>query len=162
MAARTNHYGAALEAYLRSRSIPYVCVQQAKKALFANTRLKSFDFVVYSKNGPSLLIDVNGRSCRRGGGFESWTSEEDLTDLVQWEEVFGTGFKGVVAFVYRVDAPRADGKGAFLFRDGWYLMMGIDLAAYRNRMRRRSAKWETVALSVKDFRSLARPLETWL
>jgi hypothetical protein len=29
-------------------------------------------------------------------------------------------------------------------------------------MRRRSAKWETVALGAEDFRSLARPIESWL
>jgi hypothetical protein len=29
-------------------------------------------------------------------------------------------------------------------------------------MRRRSVKWETVALPAEDFRALARPLEDWL
>jgi hypothetical protein len=29
-------------------------------------------------------------------------------------------------------------------------------------MRRRSVKWETVSLPADDFRSLARPLESWL
>ena len=33
-------------------------------ALFADAKLKSFDFVVYSKNGPNLLVDVKGRSLR--------------------------------------------------------------------------------------------------
>ena len=61
MADRSVHYEAAFEAYLRSRGIPYVAVDEAKKALFANAKLKSFDFVVYSKNGPNLLIDVKGR-----------------------------------------------------------------------------------------------------
>jgi len=44
-----------LRAFLRDRGIPYVAVDEAKKALFANSRLKSFDFVVYSRNGPNLL-----------------------------------------------------------------------------------------------------------
>ena len=42
------------------------------------------------------------------------------------------------------------------------LLMGIDLGEYRNAMRRRSAKWETVSLPAEEFRSLARPLESWL
>jgi hypothetical protein len=50
----------------------------------------------------------------------------------------------------------------FHHRDKWYLIMGIDLAEYRAHMRRRSAKWETVCLPAREFRSLARPLETWL
>ena len=41
-------------------------------------------------------------------------------------------------------------------------MMAVDLAEYRDHMRRRSPKWETVALPAEDFRSLARPIEEWL
>jgi hypothetical protein len=50
----------------------------------------------------------------------------------------------------------------FEHRERWYMLMGIDLSEYRNHMRRRSAKWETVCLGAEDFRSLARPLESWL
>jgi hypothetical protein len=167
MASRSLHYEAAFEAFLHGRGIPYVSVDEAKRALFANTRLKSFGFVVYSKSGPNLLVDIKGRSHRKRGrsskrSFDSWTTEQDVADLVEWEQVFGEGFKAVLAFVYWLDAPRVVEKGMFQHRDRWYLLMGIDLAEYRNRMRRRSAKWETVSLPVKDFRSLARPLETWL
>ena len=45
-------------------SIPFVSVDEVKKALFNKAQLKSFDFVVYSKKGPNLLIDVKGRSHR--------------------------------------------------------------------------------------------------
>src|SRR5207244_13615377 len=75
VADRTVHYEAAFEAFLREKGIPCVAVDEAKKALFANAKLKSFDFVVYSKNGPNLLIDVKGRQARnRGsrGSFETW------------------------------------------------------------------------------------------
>ena len=44
--------------------MPYVAVDEAKRALFSTAKLKSFDFVVYSKTGPNLLVDVKGRSCR--------------------------------------------------------------------------------------------------
>jgi len=66
MADRNIHYEAAFEAFLRDKGIPYVAVDEAKKALFANAKLKSFDFVVYSRNGPNLLIDVKGRQQREG------------------------------------------------------------------------------------------------
>jgi hypothetical protein len=165
MADRSVHYEAAFEAFLRDRGVPYVAVDEAKKALFSNAKLKSFDFVVYSKNGPNLLIDVKGRTLRnRSGrtGFETWASEQDVTDLMQWEQVFGDGFKAVLGFVYWIDPPLAAEAGMFEFRQRWYLLMGIDLAEYRSHMRRRSAKWETVSLPAADFRSLARPLESWL
>ena len=165
MADRTVHYEAAFEAFLRDKGIPYVAVDEAKKALFANAKLKSFDFVVYSKNGPNLLIDVKGRQLRdrtSRKGFETWATERDVDDLMQWEQVFGEGFKAVLTFVYWIDPPLTPEPGMFEHRDRWYMLMGVDLREYRNAMRRRSVKWETVALPAEDFRSLARPLESWL
>src|SRR5437868_10387434 len=109
MADRTIHYEAAFEAFLRHRGIPYVAVDEAKKALFSNAKLKCFDFVVYSKNGPNLLVDVKGRQAQGKGGatasFQTWATEQDVTDLMQWEQVFGEGFKAVFAFIYWIDAP---------------------------------------------------------
>src|SRR5438105_6758866 len=160
MADRTVHYEAAFEAFLRHRGIPYVAVDEAKKALFANAKLKSFDFVVYSKNGPNLLVDVKGRQMRDKGSsrrnFESWTTERDVSDLIEWERVFGEGFKAVLSFIYWIDEPLTPDTGMFSHRDRWYLLMGIDLSEYRNHMRRRSPKWETVCLTAEDFRQLAR------
>ncbi|HUB27682.1 MAG TPA: HYExAFE family protein [Tepidisphaeraceae bacterium] len=165
MPGRGNHYSAAFEAYLRSRSIPYVNVHQAKKALCGNSHLKSFDFVVYSKRGKNILVDLNGRThAHRNGasGFQSWTCERDVEDLVEWERVFGDEFTAVLTFVYWMKSARLGPAGAFRHRDRSYLLMGIDLGDYRRRMRRRSAKWETVSLPADDFRTLARPLESWL
>ena len=167
MADRSVHYEAAFEGFLRERGIPYVAVDEAKRALFANAKLKSFDFVVYPQNKPRLLVDVKGRSLRnraKRSGFETWTTEADVTDLLQWEQVFGEGFQAVLGFVYWIDAPLPGGAepGMYEFRDRWYLLMGVDLNEYRDHMRRRSAKWETVCLPAEDFRSLARPIESWL
>jgi hypothetical protein len=166
MADRKVHYEAAFEAFLRDRGIPYVAVDEAKKALFANAKLKSFDFVVYSKNGPNLLVDVKGRQMKSGAAsnrrFESWTTERDVEDLMQWEQVFGEGFKGLLTFIYWIEAPISPEHGMFEHRERWYWLMGIDLAEYRNHMRRRSPKWETVCLTADDFRQLARPIDSWL
>jgi hypothetical protein len=168
MADRSVHYEAAFEAYLRDKRIPYVAVDEAKKALFANSKLKSFDFVVYPQNKPRLLIDVKGRQLRnrtKRKGFETWATEADVKDLLQWEQVFGEGFTAVFGFVYWIDPPLPGvpvDSGVFEFKERWYLLMGVDLAEYRDHMRRRSAKWETVCLPAEDFRSLARPIESWL
>src|SRR3954464_10220087 len=108
MADRSIHYEAAFEAFLRDRGIPYVAVDEAKKALFSTAKLKSFDFVVYSSSGPNLLIDVKGRSLRnreQRKGFETWTTEQDVGALLQWQQVFGDGFKAVLSFVYWIDPP---------------------------------------------------------
>src|ERR1700741_3423428 len=108
MADRSIHYESAVEACLRSKGVPYVAVDEAKKALFSNAKLKSFDFVVYSKEGPNRLVDVKGRQVRnrtRRRGFETWAEEQDVVDLLQWEQVFGEGFKAMLTFVYWIDPP---------------------------------------------------------
>src|SRR5436190_14794520 len=128
MADRSVHYEAAFEAFLRDRGVPYVAVDEAKKALFANAKLKSFDFVVYSKNGPNLLVDVKGRQMRDSSKrtFESWTTERDVSDLLEWERVFGDGFKAILTFIYWIDAPLTPEAGMFSHRERWYRLMGID------------------------------------
>ncbi|HEX8341591.1 MAG TPA: HYExAFE family protein [Tepidisphaeraceae bacterium] len=167
MADRSIHYEAAFEGFLRDRGVPYVAVDEAKRALFSTAKLKSFDFVVYSKTGPNLLVDVKGRQARQKAtasrrNFETWTTERDVDDLLQWQQVFGDGFTAVLAFVYWVDPPLLPEPGVWAFRDRWYTLMGVELKEYRDHMRRRSAKWGTVSLPAEDFRQLARPLEQWL
>ena len=172
MADRNVHYEAAFEAYLRHRGIPYVAVDEAKRALFSNAKLKSFDFVVYrnrpadgSDGGANLLVDVKGRQARDAPSqrsFQTWATERDIEDLMQWEQIFGEGFRGLLMFIYWIEPPLAPEPGMFEHRDRWYLLLGVDLAEYRNHMRRRSVKWETVALPAEDFRQLARPIESWL
>src|SRR5258706_8745456 len=165
MGDRKIHYEAAFEGFLRDRGIPCVAVDEAKKALFANAKLKSFDFVVYSKNGPNLLVDVKGRQMRStktastNRRFESWTTERDVADLMQWEQVFGDGFKALLTFIYWIEAPMegcAPEPGMFNHRDRWNLLYGIALDEYRNHMRRPSAKCENVSSPAAEFRNLAR------
>ncbi|MEK6701872.1 MAG: HYExAFE family protein [Planctomycetota bacterium] len=86
MAQRRHHYEHAFEAYLRERRVPYVAVDEARKALIPHSHgeelreshevnegpadplpeaaLKSFDFVIYGQ-GSNLLIEVKGRRIGR-------------------------------------------------------------------------------------------------
>lgn len=164
MADRAVHYEAAFEGYLRDRGIPYVAVDEGRRALFASISLKSFDFVVYGRRGPNLLVDIKGRRMRGDGrgAFQTWATEKDVDDLLQWERVFGDSFRAVLMFVYWIDAPLLPEPGMFPFGERWYLMLGVALAEYRQHMRRRSERWRTVAIPQGEFRSLARPVESWL
>lgn len=165
MADRSVHYEAAFEAYLREQGIPCVVVDEAKRAVFAQAKLKSFDFVVYSRRGGNLLVDVKGRQLLGQGphnSFQTWTTQRDVEDLMQWQQVFGEGFKAMLAFIYWIDHPLLPEPGMFSYRDRWYWMLGVELSDYRRYMRRRSPKWETVCLPAAEFRSLARPIGEWL
>ena len=173
---RRNHYEIAFEAFLRELRLPYVAVDESKKALFSGSKLKSFDFVVYSRQGANLLVDVKGRKATgpaAGGSLQTWASRQDVDDLSQWERIFGEGFKALFVFVFEVDPVLAPPPGHFVLRRGdsgysaltserHYLMMGVDLADYRNHMSRRSVKWDTVAMPMAEFRMLARPVGHWL
>jgi hypothetical protein len=136
---RRHHYEQAFESYLRAHRVPYVAVDEARKALLpdharltvreahhedARARaLKSFDFVIYPRAGTggdqgtgNLLIDVKGRKVsarsRRGdaaGRLETWVTEEDISSLAAWQTLFGAGFRSAFAFVYWCDAQPPDG-----------------------------------------------------
>ena len=165
MADRSVHYEAAFEAFLRDRGIPYVAVDEAKKALFAGAKLKSFDFVVYRPEGKNLLVDVKGRKLTPPrGSFQNWTTREDIDDLRQWQDIFGDGFTAMFLFMfYWPGTPDASPlKDMMLHHDKWYGTLGISIADYREHMKPRSEAWGTVHLPTKDFRRLAKPFEEWL
>ncbi len=94
MAQRRHHYEQAFELYLRTFRIPYVAVDEARKALLPensvfrvrregppgeaeprDSSLKSFDFVIYGepssgvirhdRQGSNLLVEVKGRRIGR-------------------------------------------------------------------------------------------------
>lgn len=168
MANRKVIYEACFEDYLRTAGVPYVAVDEAKKALFAGVRLKSFDFVVYSANGANLLVDVKGRRFpyERAGSrrwWENWTTREDLKSLAQWEEVFGSGFAGLLAFCYHLMRPEAaEGfEVVHLFRGEYYALVGVYRDAYAAAARPRSRAWDTVSVPTRTFRELARPIRAF-
>lgn len=165
MAQRHIHYDHAFEQYLRDRAVPYIAVDEAKRAL-QNTHppssLKSFDFVAYSQHGPNLLIDVKGRkhTGKSRKSFDNWVTLGDVESLEKWEQLFGAGFTGLFAFLYWCQEPPADVlfQETFTCGDRWYAVLGVRLSDYKAHMKRRSPKWETVCLPAKNFAEIARPL----
>ncbi|MGN6366695.1 MAG: HYExAFE family protein [Phycisphaerae bacterium] len=161
------HYEAAFEDYLRKKGLPYIAVDEAKRALFAGAKLKSFDFVVYRPEGKNLLVDVKGRKLSgKSGTLQNWVTREDIDDLRQWQEIFGEGFEAMFLFVYHwpgraEEAPSAL-KDLFLFGEKWYGTMGVAISEYRAHMRPRSEAWGTVHLGSADFRRVGRVFEEWL
>ncbi len=201
LAQRRFHYEQAFECYLRENTIPYVAVDEAKRALApvshdeppsatsqastgsqgnigvgvrsmrgrrlpGETRLKSFDFVVYSQTGPNLLVDVKGRkhSGRTGKAFDNWVTQGDVDGLLQWERLFGEGFTGVFAFLYWCESPPPDAlfMEVFTHQQRWYALLAVKLSEYRLRMKQRSPRWGTVNLPAAEFAKLAVPMRELL
>ena len=85
-----------VERYLREKHIPYINVDEAKKALFAGARLRSFHFVVYFSDRRNWLL------------YTSQLRQESRDDLKQWEAIFGDGFVAVVG--------KQNAKGELMFK----------------------------------------------
>lgn len=178
MAQRRHHYERAFEAYLRERRIPYVAVNEARKALLPpktqlrldnpgepSAALKSFDFVVYGEN-TNLLIEIKGRKvpARKNPGstaarLESWVTLDDVASLRSWERLFGPGYEGAFVFVYHCEDQPPDGLfQEVIERDGrWYALRAIALDEYETSMKTRSPRWRTVDLPKEAFARLSRP-----
>lgn len=82
---------AKLEKYLRDCGWPFVRVDEAKKAIFDSSQIKSFDFIIYSSTGDNLLVLVVTRR----------PTPQQVQQLSEWEKIFGKGFRG--SFVFQAD-----------------------------------------------------------
>lgn len=164
--SRRIHYEAAFEDYLRSRGLPYVPVDEQRQAIFAGSKIKSFDFIVYPPSGGGWLVDVKGRKFPYHGSsgnkryWENWVTQNDLDGLERWQEAFGEGFQALLVFAYWLtgEGDKLPSAHVHTFKEHYYSFFSIPVSDYRKHCRPRSAKWGTVAMPVKKFRELASPL----
>ena len=166
-----NHFETAFENWLIENRIQYVQVDQRKRAFFARTKVKSFDFLLYPSrlDADMLIAEVKGRtfsgaSLGKLSGLQCWVTMEDVRGLLRWEEVFGKHYAGLFVFAYElanVDVD-TDGRSVFEFDSKRYLFLCLKLSDYRNFMRTRSPRWQTVMLGAPDFRRCAINLEALL
>lgn len=185
MAQRRHHYEHAFEAYLRAKRVPYVAVDEARKALIPegealkvavkdaagherHAALKSFDFVIYGQ-GSNLLVEVKGRklarrslSAQSRGRLESWVTAEDIESLTAWGRLFGPEFSPSFVFIYWCDEQPPDAlfEEVVEHRGKWYALRAISLHDYRSAMKLRSQRWGTVDLPAAAFDRLSTPF-TW-
>lgn len=179
MAQRRHHYERAFEGYLRSRRVPYIAVDEAKKTLLPlgvplrieepggdRHTLKSFDFVLYGEK-TNLLVDVKGRRVPRNlastngrSRLECWVTQDDVDSMRQWERLFGPGFEGAFIFIYWCEGQPPDALFQEIFEDRgrWYAIRAVRTGDYAERMRVRSPRWRTVHLSGADFERMSLPL----
>ncbi len=168
MANRANHYEAAFEGYIRSIPVPCVAIDEAKRALVGEDGVKSPDFLLYPRGGANLVVEVKGKKAKDGRGrrpWENWVTTDDLDGLVRWQDLFGPGFRSVLAFAYAEPPPQfalPPGDGSFPFRGRLYRFWAIALDDYVRHLRSRGPAWKAVAMARKEFRRRVRPLVEWL
>jgi hypothetical protein len=168
---RGNHYEAAFEAYLRWHRLCYVGVDESRRAMLGDERVKSLDFIVYGERQARLLIDVKGRRYPSGSAerprrvWECWSTQDDVDGLERWTKLFGPGYLGLLVFTYQLGSDLEipeDTLDQWTFRGRRYLFRAIEVSAYRRHVRVRSPKWSTVCLPNAVFRDLVRPLDDFL
>ena len=175
---RRHHYERAFEEFLRARRIPYVAVDEARKALLpvdgAGVRaeeggeggsLKSFDFVIYGES-TNLLVDIKGRKVTAGKGGElsagtlqTWVTEDDIASMRKWEGLFGVGFEAAFVFVYWCQGQPPDALFQEVWEDAgeWYALRAVTLREYAAAMKPRSPKWRTVYVPAAAFARISHP-----
>lgn len=178
---RRYHYEQAFENYLRTRRIPYVAVDEARKALLPDRggswesfvsqggvgSLKSFDFVIYGQDS-NLLVECKGRKLarRRAGGragptrLENWVTQDDIDSLKRWEGLFGAGFEAVFVFVYWCDElpPEALFEEIAAHEGRWYSLRAVRVGEYAQAAKVRSPRWGTMNVPTSVFDQISGPL----
>lgn len=164
MANRDNHYEAAFEEFLRSRGVPYVAVDEARRSLMSNGgSIKSLDFIVSTPRQITWLVDVKGRRFPSGDVqrqyWKNWSTRDDLQSLARWEQLFGGGFRGLFVFAYEVMGDRSPLPAEELFehRGNSYGFVAVPLMDYAGHARPISPRWDTWAMPTAEFRRYARP-----
>jgi len=164
---RSNHYEAAFEAYMQWHRLCYVAVDETRRAMLGEMRVKSLDFIVYGANGQRLLVDVKGRRFPSGPPdrprrvWECWSTQEDIDGLERWAALSGPGYRGLLVFAYHLLAGVAlpeDTEDLWTWRGRRYLFRAVAVDEYRPHLRVRSPRWGTVDLPSAVFRQLVRPL----
>ena len=162
---KANHYEAAFEHLLRERKLPYVAVNEAHRAAFAQADLKSFDFMVYLPNQRNLIVDIKGRKAKagkRGWRFDPWVGREDVETLSAWQEIFGKSFAATFIFAFWLsDLGAVEMFEPFQFREQYYRFYAIYLDDYRDYIRKRSDGWGTVTIPHAVFKELAWNLDSF-
>lgn len=168
MAQRRHHYESAFEAYLRTRRIPYVAVDEARKALLPQVNaagsgaLKSFDFVLYGQSG-NLLAEVKGRRAPaftgRSRRLEHWVTRDDVESLLEWERLFGAMFEAAFIFIFLHEQQPPDALFEELFTHAghWYALRVVSVRTYARAMHSRSQRWGTVDIEHAVFEQLSEP-----
>jgi len=178
-----NHYERAFENWLVDNRIQYIAIDDQKRAAFGRSKIKSFDFLLYPHNQQSsshpatarsavtraIIAEVKGRLFKGTGfaklaGFECWVTAEDIDGLTKWQGVFGPGHKAVFVFAYKIENIDVDfdGREVYDFDANRYVFFAVKLDDYREFMKRRSPKWQTVTLPADKFRQCAVQMQALL
>lgn len=164
-----NVYEQAFESWLREQKIAFKSVVQTERIESAGQSVKNFDFVLRAGTASPVLVELKGRTFHGASltgrkGLDAWVTFEDVESLSYWLAAArqkNADARAVFVFVYRVEQVDVESDGLPLYDFGGerFIMLFVELEHYRQRMKSRSPKWQTVSLPAEDFRNYARPAD---
>jgi hypothetical protein len=164
---RHHHYEVAFEEFVRSCGWPYIPVNEQRRPTFSGKDVKSLDFLVYRPGEEAWLVDVKGRQFPYLVGtsrryWESWVPREDVHDLREWEDAFGSRFRSVFVFAYHVMAGshRLPADALYDYRGQTYAFLWVGVQEYEAHIRERSRSWDTVSIATSRFREMLKPVRS--
>jgi len=164
-----NHYERAFGNWLIDNRVPYITVDEQKRAAFGRSKIKSFDYLLYPPSQQTIVAEVKGRAFKgttfaKLTGFDCWVTTDDIAGLAKWQRVFGPSHTFAFIFAYRIKNIDVDfdGRDVYEFEDNRYIFFCIKLDDYRKFMKSRSPKWKTVTLPAEKFRQCAVQMQNLL
>ena len=167
------HYEKALESFLRKKKILYLAINEAKRPLFRNERVKNFDFLLITKKKELLLCDVKGKFFPYEYGksknyWENWITKDDLKYLELWDKEFGKKAIGIILYIYWIkkEEDKKWFKDIYEYKRKRYAFVTIDWKTYKKYMKPRSktgeGKYNAIAMPRREFSRLVKPLSFYL
>ncbi|MFP4497123.1 MAG: HYExAFE family protein [Vulcanimicrobiota bacterium] len=165
-----SHYELMFEDLLRSRKIPYLAVDESRRPVTVDGKIKNFDFIVNSSKG-GYLVDIKGklfpqesRDKKSRLYWENWVSYSDLKGLVKWKEMFGRDFLAILIFAYKIlyDENIFQFWDIYNYQGFTYGLIGCLLEDYCRMARIRSVKWGAYSVKKQKFKRIMKPLRIFL
>lgn len=164
-----NHYEKAFGNWLIDNHVQYIAVDEQKRAAMGQSKVKSFDYLLYPPNQQTIVAEVKGRKFK-GTSFakltkmECWVTADDITGLTMWQQIFGSSHVTAFIFAYHIEKIDVDldGRDVYEFNGKRYIFFCVKLEDYCRSMTLRSRKWQTVTLPAEKFRRHAVQMQNLL
>lgn len=168
-----SHYELMFENFLRKNNFLYIAINEAKRPVFNGERIKNFDFIVVSKNGKLVLIDIKGKQfpyeSKYGKNYwENWIEIDDGKFLKMWSKIFGNNAIGILVFAYLIKYKEDEKyfKDIFTFKRNKYGLIAIEINEYlkHSKPRSKSGKgtFNTISVSREKLAKLVKPISYFL
>ena len=167
-----SHFEQAVEKFLQEQKVPYIAINEGKKILVSEDKIKNFDLMLLGKK--TILTDIKGRKFGYESApknlWENWISNFDLFSLDKWSTAFSpNGEKTSAYLLYAyclpdipMTLPDSFIGNSFYFGDRVYAFFVINITDYSANCKPRSNKPPAVCVSRKLFKTLLRPLSELL